>query len=127
MITTYKEASDNRLLWRRKQLEPIYKALFQTTNECGMLIMRYTNKNRVSTSHRSISKGQYLRPILGRFVSLDVSQKAEEFIQGFANLREQLDSGVAKDALVVTLSVRANIDMLSMSLQSTQKCALNPI
>ncbi|KAK0235058.1 hypothetical protein EDD85DRAFT_65629 [Armillaria nabsnona] len=97
MITTYKEASDDRLLWQVKQLEPIYKALFQTTNECGMLIMRYTNKNRVR-----------------RFFSLDVSQKAEEFIQGFANLRVQLDSGVAKDALVVTLGVRANVDMLTM-------------
>ncbi|PBK84337.1 hypothetical protein ARMGADRAFT_610783 [Armillaria gallica] len=103
MITAYKEASDDRLLWQRKQLEPIYKALFQTTNECGMLVMRYTNKNRVR-----------------RFFSLDVSQKAEEFIQGFSNLREQLDSGVAKDVLVVTLGVRARVDILGMRMSLWQ-------
>ena len=50
MIMTYKEAIDDRLLWHRKQLEPIYKSLFQTTNECGMLIKGYTKKNRFSVS-----------------------------------------------------------------------------
>ncbi|KAK0443059.1 uncharacterized protein EV420DRAFT_1649347 [Desarmillaria tabescens] len=102
MLTTYKEASDDRLLWKRKHLEPIYKSLFRTTNECGMLIKRYTNKNRIK-----------------RFFSMDMSQKAEEFIQGFAKLREQLDSGVAKDALVVMLGVGVRVDKfdIRMSLQ----------
>lgn len=68
MITAYKEASDNRLLWQRKQLEPIYKALFQTTNECGMLVMRYTNKNRVSTSIIHFERVIYLRPISRTFL-----------------------------------------------------------
>ncbi|KAK0421920.1 hypothetical protein EV421DRAFT_589816 [Armillaria borealis] len=97
MIMTYKEASDYRRLWQQQKLAPIYKSLFQTTNECGMLIKGYTNKTRFK-----------------RFFSLNVTQKAEEFIQGFANLREQLNSGVAKDALVVTLGVRANVDILAM-------------
>ncbi|PBK66183.1 hypothetical protein ARMSODRAFT_372131 [Armillaria solidipes] len=97
MITTYKEASDYRQLWQQQKLAPIYKSLFQTTNECGMLIKGYTNKNRFK-----------------RFFSLNVTQKAEEFIQGFANLREQLKSGVAKGALVVTLGVRAKVNTLAM-------------
>ncbi|SJL09142.1 uncharacterized protein ARMOST_12518 [Armillaria ostoyae] len=97
MITTYKEASDDRLLWKQTRLEPIYKSLFQTTNECRMLIEGYTNKNR-----------------LKRLFSLNVTQKAEEFIQGFENLRKQLNSGVAKDALAVTLGVRAEVDSLAM-------------
>ncbi|PBK89116.1 hypothetical protein ARMGADRAFT_352384 [Armillaria gallica] len=97
MITTYKEASDERLLWQRKQLETIYKLLFQTTNECAMFIKRYTNKNRIK-----------------RFFSLNISQKAGEFIRGFADLREQLHSGVAKDVLVVTLGVGARVDTLVM-------------
>ncbi len=50
MITTYREASDDRLLWQQKQLEPIYKSLFQTTNECGMFINGYVKKNRISAS-----------------------------------------------------------------------------
>ncbi|KAK0235107.1 hypothetical protein EDD85DRAFT_954627 [Armillaria nabsnona] len=94
-IIAYKEASDDRMLWQRKQLEPIYKSLFQTTNECGMLIQSYMNKNRFK-----------------RFLSMNVSQKAEEFIRGFANLREQLDSGVAKDVLVVTLGIGASVDIV---------------
>ncbi|SJL09166.1 uncharacterized protein ARMOST_12542 [Armillaria ostoyae] len=97
MIMTYREASDDHLLWQQKQLELIYKLLFQTTTECGMLIKRYTNKSHFK-----------------HFFSLNVMQKAEDFIQGFANLWEQLDLGVAKDALVVTLGVRANVDILAM-------------
>ncbi|KAK0421923.1 hypothetical protein EV421DRAFT_1951051 [Armillaria borealis] len=99
MIMTYKEASDDRQLWRRKRLEPIYKSLFQTMNECGMLIKGYTNKNHFK-----------------RFFSLNLPQKAEEFIQGFANLCEQLKSGVAKDAFVVTLGVRVNVNTLATKL-----------
>ncbi len=56
-----------------------------------------------------------------------MTQKAEEFIQGFANLREQLNLGVAKDTLVVALGVRANVGILGMSLQMAQQCDLNTI
>ncbi|PBK89080.1 hypothetical protein ARMGADRAFT_351055 [Armillaria gallica] len=97
MIMTYKDASNNRELWQRKQLEPSYIALFQITNECGMFIRGYAKKNRIK-----------------RFFSLDVKQKAEEFIQGFTNLRKQLGSDVAKDGLVVTLGVGAKVDTLAM-------------
>ncbi|KAK0235092.1 hypothetical protein EDD85DRAFT_967501 [Armillaria nabsnona] len=97
MIETYKEATDDHQLWGQERLKPIYKLLFQTTNECRMLIEGYMNKNR-----------------LKHIVSLDVTRKAKEFIQGFANLREQLNLGVAKDALVVTLGVRAKVDVLAM-------------
>ncbi len=51
MITTYEEASNDRLvLWQQKKLEPIYKLLFQTTTECGMLIKGYMNKSRFRVS-----------------------------------------------------------------------------
>ncbi|KAK0437751.1 uncharacterized protein EV420DRAFT_1342533 [Desarmillaria tabescens] len=102
MITTYKEARDDRMLWQQERLRPIYISLFQITNECGMFIKRYTNKNSFK-----------------RFFSIDTSQKAKEFIQGFAKLREQLDSGVAKDMLIVTLGVRVRVDKfdIRMSLQ----------
>ncbi|KAK0235077.1 hypothetical protein EDD85DRAFT_954607 [Armillaria nabsnona] len=97
MITTYKEASNYRQLWQEERLQPIYKALFQTTSDCGMFIKRYTNKNRIK-----------------RLLLRNMTENAEEFIQGFANLRKQLKLGVAKDALVVTLGVRANVDILTI-------------
>ncbi|PBK89084.1 hypothetical protein ARMGADRAFT_351318 [Armillaria gallica] len=97
MIMTYKEASDYRQLWQEERLQPIYKALFQTTSDCGMFIKRYTNKNRIK-----------------RLLLRNVTENAEEFIQEFANLRKQLKSGVAKDTLVATLGVRANVDILAM-------------
>ncbi len=50
MITTYKEASVDHLLWQEKQLESIYISLFQITNECGLFINRYTNRNCFSVS-----------------------------------------------------------------------------
>ncbi len=124
MISTYKVASDDRLLWEREPLKPIYKLLFQTTNECGMFIKRYTGKSRPSASNPSFSNGQSLRPNLERLFSLSVSQKADEFIRGFEDLREQLDSGVAKDTLVVTLGVRDKVDILGMSLELTRKRTL---
>ncbi len=40
----------------------------------------------------------------------------EEFIEGFANLRQQLDSGVAKDAFIVTQDVRAEAGIVGVSL-----------
>ncbi|KAK0440357.1 hypothetical protein EV421DRAFT_796917 [Armillaria borealis] len=97
MILTYKAASDDRLLWRRKPLEPIYKSLFQTTNECGVFIKMYMGKSRPK-----------------RLFSLHLSPKAEGFIQGFVDLREQLNSGIVKDTLVVTLGVRDKVDILVM-------------
>ncbi|SJL09130.1 uncharacterized protein ARMOST_12506 [Armillaria ostoyae] len=99
MILTYKAASDDRLLWKQKKLKPIYTSLFHTTNECGMLIKRYTGKNR-----------------LQHILSLRVTQKAEELIEGFANLRQQLDSGVPKDTLVVTQDVRAEAGIVAMEI-----------
>ncbi len=54
-----------------------------------------------------------------------MKQKAEEFIQGFTNLRKQLGSDVAKDGLVVTLGIGAKVDTLGMSLRIAQKRALN--
>ncbi len=56
-----------------------------------------------------------------------MTENAEEFTQEFANLCKQLKSGVAKDTLVATLGVRANVDILGMSLRITQECTLNPI
>ncbi|SJL09139.1 uncharacterized protein ARMOST_12515 [Armillaria ostoyae] len=97
MITTYKEASNYRQLWQEERLQPMYKALFQTTSDCGMFIKRYTNKNRIK-----------------RLLLRNVTENAEEFIQEFANLRKQLKSGVGKDTLVATLGVRANVDILAM-------------
>ncbi|PBK59540.1 hypothetical protein ARMSODRAFT_775903 [Armillaria solidipes] len=97
MITTYKEASNYRQLWQEERLQPIYKTLFQTTSDCGMFIKRYTNKNRIK-----------------RLLLRNVTENAEEFIQEFANLRKQLKSGVAKDTLVATLGVRANVDIFAM-------------
>ncbi|KAK0440358.1 hypothetical protein EV421DRAFT_1962432 [Armillaria borealis] len=97
MILTYKAASDDRLLWKQKKLKPIYETLFRTTNECGMLIKRYTGKNR-----------------LKHVFSLRVTQKTGELIEDFANLRQQLDLGVAKDALVVIQDVRAEAGIVAM-------------
>ncbi|SJL09132.1 uncharacterized protein ARMOST_12508 [Armillaria ostoyae] len=97
MVLTYKAASDDRLLWKQKSLEPIYKSLFQTTTECTLLIKRYTGENR-----------------LKHIFSPRVTQKVEELIEGFAKLREQLDSGVAKDTLVTIQDVRDKVDILVM-------------
>ncbi|KAK0437757.1 uncharacterized protein EV420DRAFT_1651737 [Desarmillaria tabescens] len=109
MITTYTEASDDRMLWQQKQLKPIYISLFQITNECGMFIKRYMNKNRFKC-----------------LFSLNVSQTAKEFIKGLANLREQLNLGVAKDVLAVTLGVRVcvgiyGVQMLLQALKPKQE------
>ncbi|SJL09151.1 uncharacterized protein ARMOST_12527 [Armillaria ostoyae] len=91
------EASNYRQLWQEERLQPIYKVLFQTTSDCGMFIKRYTNKSRIK-----------------RLLLRNMTENAEEFIQEFANLRKQLKSGVAKDMLVATLGVRANIDILTI-------------
>ncbi len=56
-----------------------------------------------------------------------VTQRVEELIEDFAKLREQLDSGVAKDTLLVILGIRDKVDILSRSLLSTHKCILNSI
>ncbi|KAK0235056.1 hypothetical protein EDD85DRAFT_938360 [Armillaria nabsnona] len=97
MVLTYKVASDDRLLWKQNKLEPIYKSLFQTTAECAMLIKRYIRRNR-----------------LKHIFSTRVTQKVEELIEDFAKLREQLDSGIAKDTLLVILGIRDKVDMLTM-------------
>ncbi|KAK0495716.1 hypothetical protein EDD18DRAFT_1354219 [Armillaria luteobubalina] len=112
MILTYKEASNDHLLWQQPRLKPIYESLFHTTNECGMLIKRHMGKN-------------HLKQIL----SLSVKQKAEELIQGFETLQKQLASGVIKDTLTMTLDVSERLEILGVkqSLQELRpKKALRP-
>ncbi|KAK0437165.1 hypothetical protein EV421DRAFT_2038335 [Armillaria borealis] len=117
MLSAFEQASRHEILQNRENLKPVYDALFQHTVECSIFIKGYVENKSWA--------GQISRGFL--------SGKAEEFCDGFQDLRDQLLSNVVAENLSVTLAVLEKVDEIdmhqllqdlrpSMSLRPKSKC-----
>ncbi|KAK0458660.1 uncharacterized protein EV420DRAFT_1543618 [Desarmillaria tabescens] len=95
MLNVYLNASEDEILQRRDWLHRVYECLFEQTIECSYFIEGYVKKR------------------IGGMFTLNLSDKAKEFCEGFKHLRNQLHDDVAKDGLVVTLGIQEQVNELS--------------
>ncbi|KAK0474726.1 hypothetical protein EDD18DRAFT_1470562 [Armillaria luteobubalina] len=97
MISAYEEFSEDDILKDRDRLQGIYDSLFKQTIECALFIEGYANKS-----------------MIGHLVTMDISDRAEKFSHVFADLKSQLSKEYAREAIIVTLGVQKNVDILIM-------------
>ncbi|KAK0475740.1 hypothetical protein IW261DRAFT_454887 [Armillaria novae-zelandiae] len=99
MISVYEEFGKVKddILSERDGLQGIYDFLFKQTIECALFIEGYGNES-----------------VIGRLVTMDISDQAEKFSHAFADLKNQLSRGHARDAAIVTLGVQKSVDLLIM-------------
>ncbi|KAK0234412.1 hypothetical protein EDD85DRAFT_792463 [Armillaria nabsnona] len=113
MISVYEEASKKDILQQRDGLHGTYSSLFKQTIECAMFIEGYAKKSGI-----------------GRLFTIDISGQAEKFHRGFADLKDQLTRGFARESVIVTLGVQelVNIQKLgpkSRCMQGTRVATIN--
>ncbi|PBK82580.1 hypothetical protein ARMGADRAFT_730706 [Armillaria gallica] len=97
MLSAYRDASEDEILRKRDRLYPVYSCLFEQTIECSYFIEGYAKKS-----------------IMGTIFTPNLSVKAKDFQEGFEKLREKLQSGIAKETLIVTLGTHQLVDELAM-------------
>ncbi len=111
MISVYQEFSKDDILQQRDRLQGIYNSLFKQTIECAMFIEGYAKKSGIGM-HLSFNYFMVLTTFPGRLVTMDISEKAKNFHQAFTNLKGQLSTGLAKEAVIVTLGVQESMDVM---------------
>ncbi|KAK0234409.1 hypothetical protein EDD85DRAFT_955231 [Armillaria nabsnona] len=97
MISVYEEASKNDTLQQRDGLHGTYSSLFKQTIECAMFIEGYAKKSGI-----------------GRLFTIDISGQAAKFHQAFADLKDQLTRGFARESAIVTLGVQELVNIQIM-------------
>ncbi|KAK0452928.1 uncharacterized protein EV420DRAFT_1697654 [Desarmillaria tabescens] len=97
MISAYDAFSKDEILERRVRLQGIYNSLFKQTIECAIFIEGYTKESGIK-----------------HLFEIDISGQAEIFRQAFVNLKNHLNMGFAKEAVIVTLGVQKSVDVLVM-------------
>ncbi|PBK66630.1 hypothetical protein ARMSODRAFT_352149 [Armillaria solidipes] len=104
MISVYEEASKKDILQQRDGLQGTYSSLFKQTIECAIFIEGYTKSG------------------IGRVFTMDISGQAEKFRQAFADLKDQLTRGFARESAIVTLGVQelVNVQMMRDRLRDLQ-------
>ncbi|KAK0488069.1 hypothetical protein EDD18DRAFT_1191998 [Armillaria luteobubalina] len=97
MISTYEEFSKDDILKEHDRFRGIYDCLFKQTIECAFFMKGYTNKS-----------------VIGRLVTMNISDQAEKFSHAFAGLKSQLSMELSKESVIVTLGVQKNVDIQAM-------------
>ncbi|KAK0442802.1 uncharacterized protein EV420DRAFT_1072271 [Desarmillaria tabescens] len=120
MISTYEQAISQEILSKRESLKTVYDALFQHTIECSTFIRGYVNKTSLAE----------------RITRAFLSDTAEEFCEGFEDLRKMLLLNIVAEALAVALSTQEDAEEIKMrqtlrelrppkSLRTKSKCMKN--
>ncbi|KAK0437162.1 hypothetical protein EV421DRAFT_1075347 [Armillaria borealis] len=98
MLSAFKDASRREILQNRKNLKSVYDALFQHTIECSIFIKGYVENKSWA----------------GRLPRAFLSGKAEEFCDGFQDLRDQLLSNIVAEDLAVTVAMLEKVEEIDM-------------
>ncbi len=118
MLSAFEQASRHEILQNRENLKTVYDALFQHTIECSIFIKGYVNNKSWAGAavHFLALLTDTHGPPSGHISRAFLSDKAEEFCDGFEDLRDQLLSNIIAENLAVTLAVLEKVEEIGAHL-----------
>ncbi len=120
MLSTYEQASQDKLWNEQDHLQSVYDSLFKHTIECSIFIKGYMQRG-AGMADQTFILSLDLQLCVGQMFTMNLLDKAKEFREGFEDLQDQLLSGITKETLFVTPKPREEIEDTSMCIYFCMK------